>query len=272
MVDSIDNIGELNNIIDKNRTPDMVDIFGDISELTNIGAKKSIPEKVSAIILNYVQESNLQPGDKLPSEQQLSSTLSVSSRSVREALKILQARGFIQIMHGKGAFLIDEVYANFIDTLTTSLQFSTNSRTLILNLVEVRKIIETAAIETTSRNRTNEDLKKLGRIVDKMDQAAEMKDQELFNSFDVAFHKTVVDCGRNKILIIFYNALIDLIFESFKKTGFKSFSNQETLQSHRKMFEAIQDNDAPRAKKLLLRQLQMTEKTLLEEYRSEDGD
>ena len=74
----------------------MVDIFGDISEHTNIGAKKSIPEKVSAIILNYVQESNLQPGDKLPSEQQLSSTLSVSSRSVREALKIYRREGLFR--------------------------------------------------------------------------------------------------------------------------------------------------------------------------------
>ncbi len=272
MVDIFDNISELNNIRNKKRTPEMVDIFDNISELNNIRSKKSIPEKVSTIILNYVRESNLQPGDKLPSEQQLSSTLSVSSRSVREALKILQARGFIQIIHGKGAFLIDEVYPNFIETLITSLQFSTNTQTLILNLVEVRKIIETAAIETTAKNRTNEDLKKLSKIIERMDEAAEMKDHERFNSYDVAFHKTIVDCGRNKILTIFYNALIDLIFESFKKTGFKAFSNKETRQSHRKMFEAIQDKDAPRAKKLLLHQLQMTEKTLREAYKSEDGD
>ena len=249
----------------------MVDLFNNISEFNNIGDKKSLPEKVSAIILSYVRESKLQPGDKLPSEQQLSSTLSVSSRSVREALKILQARGFIQIMHGKGAFLIDEVYPNFIDTLTTSLQFSTNTKTLISNLVEVRKIIEIAAIEKTSRTRTKEDLKKLGRIIEKMDEAAEMKDQDLFNSLDVAFHKAVVDCGRNKILTVFYNALIDLIFESFKKTGFKAFSNKETRHSHRRMFEAIQDQDAPRARELLLHQLQMTENTLREVYMSKDA-
>ena len=175
-------------------------------------------------------------------------------------------------MHGKGAFLIDEVYANFIDTLTTSLQFSTNTRTLILNLVEVRKIIETAAIETTSRNRTNEDLKKLGRIVDKMDEAADMKDQDLFNSFDVAFHKAVVDCGRNKILTIFYNALIDLIFESFKKPVSKHSPIRKHANHTGKCSKQYKTRDASRAKKLLLRQLQMTEKTLREEYKSEDGD
>ncbi len=233
-----------------------------MSEDLKITGKTRLPEQVSEIILSYIAENNLKPGDKLPSERKLSMDLGVSSRSIRGAFKILQTRGFLEILHGKGAFVIDKVYSNFIETLTTSFKFTSYTDELLMNLVEVRKIIETAMIESVAVNRTDEDLQKLEGIVKSLDEAALAKDQDLYNTFDVAFHKTIIDCGKNDILISFYNVLIDLIFESFKKTGYKVFSQKEIKQSHRNMYEAIRSKDPEKAKELITKQLQKTEKTL----------
>ena len=65
----------------------------------------SLSEQVVRSIVRYVQENNLQPGDKLPSERDMSSMLQTSRNSVREALRILEDRGLIYVKTGSGAFM-----------------------------------------------------------------------------------------------------------------------------------------------------------------------
>ena len=61
--------------------------------------------KISDSIYRYIQMNNLQPGDKLPSERDMSSMLQTSRNSVREALRILEDRGLIYVKTGSGVFI-----------------------------------------------------------------------------------------------------------------------------------------------------------------------
>ena len=70
--------------------------------------KKSLYLKISDSIYRYIQMNNLQPGDKLPSERDMSSMLQTSRNSVREALRILEDRGLIYVKTGSGAFMKEE--------------------------------------------------------------------------------------------------------------------------------------------------------------------
>ena len=67
--------------------------------------KKSLYLKISDSIYRYIQMNNLQPGDKLPSESDMSSMLQTSRNSVREALRILEDRGLIYVKTGSGVFI-----------------------------------------------------------------------------------------------------------------------------------------------------------------------
>jgi len=232
-----------------------------------VNNKTKISEQVSEILLNFIVDNNLKPGDKLPSEGNLSERLGVSSRSIREALKILQARGFVEILQGKGAFVIDRVYSNFFATLATSQKFTSDKDALIVNMIEVRKMIETSMFESAAKKRDDKDIENIEAVLTKLDAAAAAGDQDLYNSLDVVFHKTIVDCGKNEILSSFYNVLIDLIFESFRKTGYKAFERKDVQETHRKMFEAIVAGDSVKAVKLIEGQLKETEETLIGFYK-----
>ncbi len=67
--------------------------------------KKPLSLKISDSIYGYIQMNGLQPGDKLPSEREMSTMLQASRNSVREALRILEDRDLIEVRTGLGVFI-----------------------------------------------------------------------------------------------------------------------------------------------------------------------
>ena len=59
--------------------------------------EKSLPEKLSDDIVNYILKEKLQPGDRLPNESILAETLGAGRSSVREAMKLLASRNIVTI-------------------------------------------------------------------------------------------------------------------------------------------------------------------------------
>jgi DNA-binding FadR family transcriptional regulator len=104
--------------------------------------REKISEKVVAVIQNYIVRNNLKRGHRLPSERVLSETLNVGTRSIREALKNLEARGIVRIEQGKGAFVEEKYRDDFVRFLADSLELTlTRDQNLIVELMYVRKII-----------------------------------------------------------------------------------------------------------------------------------
>ena len=67
--------------------------------------KMSTTDKVIESIRSYIQEPGRNPGEKLPTENELGKQLGVGRSSIREALRVLQTMGYVTIVHGKGAFI-----------------------------------------------------------------------------------------------------------------------------------------------------------------------
>lgn len=235
-----------------------IDLSGDfeLKKSTNLSTR------ISEIILDYIKKNNLMPGDRLPSQESLASTLGVSSRSVREALKIIQARGMIEIIHGKGAYVANGVYDSFLDTLSKILQFSNGSESLILKLIQVRMIVEPAIIKIVASRHTDKELEKVKNMLNSMDEAAQAYDREKFVYYDIRFHKTIIDIAGNDIIIALYDVLWELIFESLKKTDFRVFTEEDAKVSHHEIFDAIKNRDGEKAARILTEQLSANEKAI----------
>src|SRR6478672_11118434 len=69
-------------------------------------ARPDLSRQLSEQILALVIESNLKPGDRLPTMKELAQTFSVATPTIRESLRRLQATGVIDIRHGSGIYLL----------------------------------------------------------------------------------------------------------------------------------------------------------------------
>ena len=72
--------------------------------------KKNLSQQTMERLYNtIVAEKRMQPGDKLPNELELSEQLGVSRATLREALRMLSARGVLEVRRGKGTFVSERV-------------------------------------------------------------------------------------------------------------------------------------------------------------------
>ena len=94
-------------------------MYKDIAPLKKV----KISDEVTHALENIIIENNLSPGDKLPSQAELSDKLQVGTRSIREAIRTLESRGMVETRQGKGVFVKEINMDYFIETLMGSFVF-----------------------------------------------------------------------------------------------------------------------------------------------------
>ncbi|UCF96200.1 MAG: FadR family transcriptional regulator [Spirochaetaceae bacterium] len=223
-----------------------------------------VPEEVALAIEKIIIDNNLQPGDRLPSQMELSRTLNVGTRSVREAIKTLEARGLIETHQGKGIYIKSNNLDYFLEVLNDSLIFDIyKDRDLLLELTDVRKMIETNVIYEVARKPGKELLQMLLEIFDNMEKAFEAgQNVAAYNLLDVKFHKTIIGASGNKIIITLYKYLSNLLKKSVTETGYMEGSLEEGFQDHRLIIEALVGRNPQRAKELMEKHILSTREKL----------
>jgi DNA-binding FadR family transcriptional regulator len=221
----------------------------------------NMAQRASELIQEYINKNKLQPGDRLPAEKELSSMLNLGTRTIREALKILQARGFLEIHQGKGIFVTSQWLHVYVRTLTDSLKLDNNDIDLLVQLMDVRKLIEAAIVKQIAVAVTPKRLEALEKNLVNQKRACDNADNELFNSLDVEFHCLLVDCAENTILSILYKGLVDLLFASFKHTLNLRFIEQSFLH-HKRIYTAIVQKKPQLAHKRVIQRIDTSAKKL----------
>lgn len=227
--------------------------------------KPTISKETATAIQKIIVDTDLQPGDKLPSQAELASRLGVGSRSVREAIKTLEARGIVETHQGKGVFVKNNSLDFFLEVLNDSLVFDVyKDSKLLLQLTYVRRLIETNVIHDLAERPRTEMLKDLIEILDGMERCLPGQDLERYNMLDVKFHVTLVAAIGNDILVTLYHNLASLLIKSVVRTGNIAGSLEQSLVDHRRILEALIARDPERARKLMDRHLSKTQNSLLE--------
>lgn len=106
-------------------------------------------------IRKIIQERNLQPGDRLPSERELTDLLHVGRSSVREALRAMELLGLIETRRGEGTFIVDFRKHQLVELLSS---FVLQRENADHDILEVKRIIETSGIYKLVFNRTYIDI------------------------------------------------------------------------------------------------------------------
>lgn len=155
---------------------------------------------LQAEIIELILERELEPGEPLPTETELAAALGIGRNTLREALKVLQALGVIEIRHGFGMFVAGSSFEALADGLTFQVRLSLRHRGQeALELVEVRRVLETALIGGAVALMTPDQLAGLEVAVRRMEAPAGSGAH--FAEADAEFHRRLFEPLDNGMLL-----------------------------------------------------------------------
>jgi len=184
-------------------------------------------------------------GALLPNEEQLCEELQVSRSPLREAIKVLAAKGLLESRPRIGTRVRDKELWNLLDPDILAWRCATGPDAEFLrHLTELREIIEPAAASLAASSRTEEQLAMIGAALQDMQN---VKTLAQWVVADLAFHTAILKATNNPLLMPLA-AIIDSALESLLHVSARSAGDfKRGLQDHQKVFEAIQNGDASNA-------------------------
>lgn len=194
--------------------------------------KQTLGEKTAGKLLKMIQERGYTVGDKLPTEVELMEALGVGRNTVREALRILMSRNIVTIRQGSGTFISDK---NGVADDPLGFSMIDDTRKLTEDLIQVRVMLEPPIAALAAQNATEEDLKELERILRELEELIAARQD--YAEKDSQFHAQIANCSHNLVM----TNLIPVITDGIRvfATSVQETEYEQTLLSHRRIYEAI---------------------------------
>ena len=210
-------------------------------------AAESIKDRVYASLKQDLISGVFSPGEILQ-EKELARSFGVSKTPVREALSELVKDRFVKLLPRKG-YLVAPV----------------DPQEVVENL-ELRVILECAAVELAARRISAEDLNELESLILPQPPAGDrLKDNDQLGAYprtNIQFHRRLAAASGNRSLA----RAITKVLEDLLRVIFISYSLpdlEETGSDHVELVDALRDRDGDRGKKIMERHLQVTRQRLL---------
>lgn len=217
-------------------------------------------EAIVAQIRTLIRTNRLVPGDRLPSERELCDQFGVSRVTVREALRVLEAGGLIEIRVGArgGAFV----------TTPTSDQLSAGLADLInlapvtaYEVTEARIVFELGIIPMVVERATDEDIEDLRELT--REHIAALKRGEYTMAMSAQFHNRVGACTHNAAIEMLVHSFHGPLLMSLREARTAApVMGQRGTYEHRDLVEAIAERNIEEATAIMRRHIERTAKVL----------
>ncbi len=203
----------------------------------------TLSQQVEGKIEEVIREKKILPGEKLPTENELCAMFGVSRTALREALRMLSARGLIAIRKGSGIYVTKYSTADVMRPM--QLYFEMNfSHDSIRQFVDIRKMMEPEIARRAAQNRTDEEAAQLEQILAKLDKCTEENfDKE--GLLDRDFHLKIAESCANPIIPM----MIKPIYDFMPKIKTLIYANivhvkSTAQQHHKRILEMILQRDS----------------------------
>ena len=224
---------------------------GNISQLVN---------RLTMYFADEILEGRLKRGDQIESDRELAKKLNVGRSAVREALKVLDVLGMIDIRLGQGTYITSRETNFFSVPLSWSLFLD---GTQVKSILQVRGALELRAVQLSSQCEDKNKLDKLTDIYYRMQKTfQESKDtdnlqhalQETLNA-DIEFHTCIAECSGNPIIL----SMLTTIRNFLKRVSGTGMVDSEQLQAvveeHQKLYGAIISGNVDAATQTMMKHL-----------------
>jgi DNA-binding FadR family transcriptional regulator len=216
------------------------------------GLLASVVEEIGLRVLNGAYP----PGGNLPTEPEFVAELGVSRSVLREAVKILSAKGLLQARPKVGTRVCPREHWNLLDPTVLHLycqvvDYSSFAR----SFQQIRATIEPEAAALAAVNRTGRQFALLEQAYRAMETASDIAG---WTAADLRFHEAILDATGNPFMRPL-GSLIRAALETLFAHSYASSANPfESLQVHRGVLEAIREQDDAKARACMKSLLQST--------------
>lgn len=195
------------------------------------------------------------PGDLLPKEAELTEQFGVSRTSVREGMRVLAAKGLVDIRQKIGTRVRQPENWNVFDSDILRWHSEVGRGDDIMrNLVEVRQIMEPAAARLAAGRASMDDLRRMDDALS--DMTANATNREGYAHADVEFHLAVYAASHNVLLRQFGSVVADFMYSTFSVQQATAADDEvflEDAQTHSAVFDAINSGNGEQAADAMLR-------------------
>jgi DNA-binding FadR family transcriptional regulator len=230
-------------------------------------ARASLHHQIAGEIGSLIGQGSLAPGSVLPNESLLGAEFGVSRTALREAIKVLAAKGLVEVRRKTGTRVRPHADWNMLDPEVLSWLFSgTGLPAGLTDLLEVRKIVEPAGARMAAERATAEDLAEIEEAYFAMEAAA----SDLPSSIepDLRFHLAVLEAAHNAFMRPFGALIQTALRASFRLTSSNSISYRRTLTLHRAVMEAVKSGSGDEAEAAMLSVLAQTSRDIAAEFQT----
>jgi DNA-binding FadR family transcriptional regulator len=206
----------------------------------------NLSERVRRYLVKYIQDRDLKPGDRVPSEIQVSSELGISRGVVRQAYHSLRTAGILEIAMGRSPRVGELSHTAFTPVLAHALS---TEQVSVEEVLELRLAVEVHAAALAAIHRDSGHIEALKKTVEGMRRTVE--DLDRFARIDVRFHQLIGKATGNTLFEIFSRTLHGSL-ESSIRTGLRSRSTltqiEKIVDTHQAIVNAIEAQDPSRAR------------------------
>ena len=203
---------------------------------------RRLPEIVAEQMQEFILDSKLKPGDKMPTEPELAEKYDVSRQVVREAARLLDQRGLVEIRAGRGMTVQKLGAGGVADIYRLLLRIDPEN---FGELMEVRKILEPGISALAATRRLDEDIAEMDSILDEAE--ANLGNFEKCLALDLAFHHKVADCAKNQLLTLLAEPINSALREIYREPSSYLAAQPRTIQEHREILRCIAQKDTDAA-------------------------
>lgn len=195
---------------------------------------------VSRLVLERIKkaiiEKELKPGDYLPSEIELAHGFGVGKSSVREAVKMLEAMGVVEIKRGQGMMISNSSVENTVGILSFQLLIQQGTAE---DIVDLRTMFEQSYTVMAIDKATDEDIESMERTISQLAENIAQGTQTLAD--DILFHQAILHATHNPYVELIGNTIMQLFYNSIQKSVLQT--PELVLSDHNKILSAFKNKN-----------------------------
>jgi GntR family transcriptional regulator, transcriptional repressor for pyruvate dehydrogenase complex len=203
------------------------------------GSVVAVTDEAIEKIKSMIVSGALRAGDRLPKEADLAAELGLSRSSLREAVRALSLVNILDVRRGDGTYVTSLEPTLLLEALSFIVDFHRDAS--VLELLQVRRILEPAATAMAAERVTAADIEDLRTLLDRLGPHPDVED---LVASDLEFHKRIAACSGNAMLSSLLETLSApttraRIWRGLTQAG----STERTLAEHRAIMDALSSHD-----------------------------
>ncbi len=225
---------------------------------------QSRADAVAQEMLARLLDGGLAAERRLPPEPTLAEMFGVSRLTVREAVKLMAARGVLEVRQGSGTTVRPIEDWTLLDpyVLLARARYDEDAALeLARNFLEARRTIESSVARLATPRIDEATLAALADDLDQMREASDgTPDVSSFVDADIEFHHRIMQSARNAFLGVMFDPFADILHLTRTQTSVHAPIRAHAIRDHQKILDALRSGDPRLAEEAMNEHLLQTER------------